>query len=120
MSVAPKKVAELPSFRFECSGCEAIRDQKMRNEEKLVKLINGIEPDLIIFTGDTLNTPAALQLFKGTLKQLKAKLAKFAVRGNFDVWYWPDLDQKVHFSAFGGPVDPGDPFAVGTDVNVVG
>ncbi len=67
-------------------------EQKVRNEEKLVKLINGIQPDIIIFTGDTLNTPAALQLLKGTLKQLKAKLAKFAVQGNFDVWYWSDLD----------------------------
>jgi uncharacterized protein len=67
-------------------------DVKARNEARLVQLINAMEPDVIVFTGDSINTPAALPLFKSTMKGLKAKLAKIAVRGNFDVWYWHDLD----------------------------
>lgn len=69
-------------------------DTKPRNETKLVKLINDIEADIIVFTGDTLNfdTPQALPLFKETMKGLKAKLVKLAVRGNVDAWYLPDLD----------------------------
>ena len=48
MSVAPKKVAELPSFRFECSGCEAIRDQKMRNEEtRFIKCVCGTKAEKV-------------------------------------------------------------------------
>jgi predicted MPP superfamily phosphohydrolase len=67
-------------------------DGKIRNEYKLVKLINQLKPDIIVFTGDSLNTQEALPVFKDTLKRLKAAIAKFAVRGNFDVWYWSDLD----------------------------
>lgn len=69
-------------------------DTKPRSEKRLVKLINAAEPDIIAFTGDTLklHTPKALPLFKDTMKNLKAPLAKFAVRGNVDIWYLPDLD----------------------------
>ncbi len=69
-------------------------DKKLRNETKVIKLINDTEPDVIVFTGDTLNfdNPQALPLFKETMKSLKAKLAKLAVRGNVDVWYLPNLD----------------------------
>jgi predicted MPP superfamily phosphohydrolase len=67
-------------------------DDKLRNEKRLVDLINPMKPDIIVFTGDALNTPTALGLFKETLKELKANLGKFAVRGNFDTWYWSDLD----------------------------
>ena len=67
-------------------------DRKPRNEKKLVELINAAEPDVIVFTGDTINTPAALPRFKDTMKKLKANLGKFAVVGNFEVSYWHRLD----------------------------
>lgn len=67
-------------------------DRKIRNEEKLVKIINKISPDIIVFTGDALNTKEALGIFQKTLTNLKAKSGKFAVRGNFDVWYWKHID----------------------------
>ena len=61
-------------------------DQKIRNEKKLVAIINRIKPDIIVFTGDAVNDPRALGLFKGTLRDLNASLGKFAVKGNWDVW----------------------------------
>ncbi|MHC4618727.1 MAG: metallophosphoesterase [Planctomycetota bacterium] len=67
-------------------------DRKPRNEQKIVRLINSLEPDVIVFTGDSLNTFEALARFRGTMTALKANLGKFAVRGNFEVWYWPHLD----------------------------
>ncbi|MHC4575130.1 MAG: metallophosphoesterase [Planctomycetota bacterium] len=69
-------------------------DKKPRNEKKLVKLISVLRPDIIAFTGDTLGpgAPSALPLFKDTMKKLNATLAKFAVRGNIDVWHLPNLD----------------------------
>lgn len=66
-------------------------DKKIRNEKKMVEIVNSIKPDIIIFTGDTINTRAALETFKETMKNLKANINKFAVRGNSDVWYWSDL-----------------------------
>ena len=67
-------------------------DRKPRNERRLVERINALEPDVIVFTGDALNTVEALGRFKSTLKNLHAKLGKFAVRGNIDCWYWRDVD----------------------------
>ncbi len=66
-------------------------DARARNEAKLISLVNALRPDIIVFTGDAINSPAALPLFKDTLSGLKAQLAKFAVSGNIDSWY-PELD----------------------------
>ncbi|MDP2922171.1 MAG: metallophosphoesterase [Candidatus Omnitrophota bacterium] len=67
-------------------------DIKIRNEYKLIEKINALKPDIIVFTGDTINTPEALPLFKSTMRKLKANIAKLAVKGNFDVWDWGKLD----------------------------
>jgi hypothetical protein len=67
-------------------------DKKPRNEEKLVKLINEMKPDIIVFTGDSINTRAALEHFKETMKNLNAGLAKFAIDGNIDIRYRSGLD----------------------------
>lgn len=67
-------------------------EQKIRNEKRLIEEINRLKPDVIVFTGDSLNTSAALPVFKQTLGDLKAGIGKFAVRGNFDIWHWQDID----------------------------
>jgi len=67
-------------------------EQPARNEPRLAEIINPLEPDIIVFTGDTLNSKAGLPILHETLRGLKAKSGKFAVRGNFDVWYWYNLD----------------------------
>ncbi len=56
-----------------------------RNEKKLAELINPLNPDVIVFTGDAANSREAVPLFRRTLRSLRADLGKFAVRGNFDV-----------------------------------
>jgi hypothetical protein len=63
--------------------CEA----KIRNEKKVIRIINDLKPDVIAFTGDSLNTPSALPLFRETMTDLKAKIAKVAVYGNIDEWH---------------------------------
>lgn len=67
-------------------------DRKMRNEHRMVELISQLGPDVIVFTGDAMNTASALPLFKSTMKDLKASLAQFAVRGNFETRRWRDVD----------------------------
>ncbi len=67
-------------------------DKKIVNEKKLPLLINPLKPDIIVFTGDSLNSPEGLNIFKDTLKSLKATIGKFAVRGNFDAMQWNHLD----------------------------
>jgi len=67
-------------------------DKKIRLEEKLIDTINKLKPDIIVFTGDTINHQSALPLFQGMMTKLKAPLGKFAVTGNWDVAHWSDLD----------------------------
>lgn len=67
-------------------------DKKARNEKNLIELINKLGPDVIVFTGDALNTPSALPRFKDTMKNLKASMGKFAVYGNWETRHWNGLD----------------------------
>jgi len=73
---------------FSDTHCE----KRARNEGRVVEIINSLNPDVIIFGGDSLNTPKGLPLFKETLAAMNARLSKFAVRGNFDSYYWKNLD----------------------------
>lgn len=67
-------------------------DRRPANEKKIVEIINGLKPDIIVFTGDAVNRPAYLPVFKETMKNLEAPLGKFAVYGNWELWHWPGLD----------------------------
>ena len=67
-------------------------DKKVRLEKMLADTINELKPDIIVFTGDTINRQSALPLFHSTMAKLKAPLGKFAVTGNWDVAYWSNLD----------------------------
>ncbi|MDP6107909.1 MAG: metallophosphoesterase [Candidatus Brocadiia bacterium] len=67
-------------------------ERKQRNERKLADLINPLEPDLIVFTGDSLNSIAGLERFREALATLDARIGKFAVRGNVDDRRYPDVD----------------------------
>ncbi len=58
-------------------------DKKMRNEEKLVRLVNAAKPDVIVFTGDAVNDPEFTGLFRERIQGLEAGIAKLAVRGNW-------------------------------------
>ncbi|MDD4879891.1 MAG: metallophosphoesterase [Candidatus Omnitrophica bacterium] len=67
-------------------------DPKGTNEKKIVEMVNALKPDIIVFTGDTVNTPKALPVFKRTMKGLKASIGKYAVTGNYDYWFLRGLD----------------------------
>ena len=67
-------------------------DKKLRNEKKIVKLVNELKPDAIVFTGDAVNYPSALPLFKETMKNLNASMSKLAVLGNWETSHWPGFD----------------------------
>ncbi len=67
-------------------------DLKERNENRVVEIVNGLKPDVIVFTGDALNDRGALPTFQKMLSSLKASIGKFAVRGNIDNHYYPSMD----------------------------
>ncbi len=68
-------------------------DPKVRLEASLPAVIAAEQPDLIVFTGDAINSPAGLPVFKQCLTQLAHIAPTFAVQGNWDAWNWTNLDR---------------------------
>jgi len=67
-------------------------DPELRCEGDLPALVAAQKPDLICFTGDAINSPEGLNNFKTCMKALSAVAPTYAVRGNWDVWYWNKID----------------------------
>jgi hypothetical protein len=58
---------------------------------ELARAVNDTRPDMILLLGDTLNRGAALPVLHRVLGAMKAPRGKFAVRGNWEAWYWSQL-----------------------------
>ena len=67
-------------------------DKRPANQKEIAKIINDLKPDAIVFTGDAINNPTFLPVFKNTMKSLKASIGKYAVYGNWETAHWPGLD----------------------------
>jgi predicted MPP superfamily phosphohydrolase len=84
------KKVEIPTTKIHRAGFRLVQitdthcTMKPLNEKKMVEIINGLRPDVIVFTGDSANNKRGLMRFKETTKQLNAQLGKVAVRGNID------------------------------------
>lgn len=63
-----------------------------RLEEDLPNKIAEQKPDLIVFSGDSLNSPDGLPVFRECLNKISNIAPTFVVRGNWDVWYWSKQD----------------------------
>lgn len=63
-------------------------DPRVRLEERLPDIIAAERPDVIVFTGDSLNSPAGLPVLRKLLPRLASIAPTFAVRGNWDTSYW--------------------------------
>lgn len=63
-----------------------------RLEEKLPSAIAEQKPDLIVYSGDSLNSPEGLPVFRKCLTEIAKIAPTYVVRGNWDVWYWNKLD----------------------------
>lgn len=67
-------------------------DAKARLEEKLPSAIAAQKPDLIVYTGDSINSPEGLPVFRKCLTAISQIAPTYVVRGNWDVWYWSKED----------------------------
>lgn len=64
-------------------------DPTVRTERRLPAIVAGLAPDLIVFTGDAINSTGGLGSFRQLMTELAAIAPTFAVRGNWDVWWFP-------------------------------
>ena len=59
--------------------------------EKIVDTINSLSPDLVVFTGDLVNTDVSeIQPFKCVLTKIKARDGVFSILGNHDYFIYGD------------------------------
>ncbi len=67
-------------------------DPKARLELRLPELIQSLRPDIVVFTGDAINSRDGLTNFKECLTRIAQQCPTFAVRGNWDDWWFADTD----------------------------
>jgi len=67
-------------------------DPEPRTERRLPELVAELEPDVIVFVGDAINSPEGLPHFRELMRRLAEVAPTYAVRGNWDVWWFPNLD----------------------------
>jgi predicted MPP superfamily phosphohydrolase len=63
-------------------------DPQARLEEQLPGAIAAERPDLIVFTGDSINSPDGLPVLRNCLTRLAQIAPTFVVKGNWDAWFW--------------------------------
>jgi len=66
-------------------------DPVVRLEGRLAGIIAGCQPDLIVFTGDCVNSPAGLGVFRRCLGEISRVAPTYVCRGNWEVFFG-DLD----------------------------
>jgi len=67
-------------------------DPKVRLEESLPSTIAELKPDVIVFTGDAINSRGGLGNFRRCMRRLAEIAPTYAVRGNWDVDYFGGVD----------------------------
>lgn len=67
-------------------------DPIIRLEEKIPEFISKEQPDLIVYTGDTINSPEGLIVAREFFTKLAKIAPTYVVKGNWDSWYWDDLN----------------------------
>src|SRR5262245_31328442 len=63
-------------------------ESSARLEDRLVKAIAAERPDVIVFTGDSINSRDGLSLFRECMVALVRTAPTFVVRGNWDALNW--------------------------------
>jgi predicted MPP superfamily phosphohydrolase len=67
-------------------------EPRPRMEPKLVEAVAAAHPDVIVFTGDSLNSSSALRVFRDSISALTKIAPTYVVRGNWDTSDWSRLD----------------------------
>ncbi|MBI4854948.1 MAG: metallophosphoesterase family protein [Acidobacteria bacterium] len=67
-------------------------DPTPRLENKLISRIEIEKPDIIVFTGDTINSTEALEVARDFFSKLSKIAPTYVVKGNWDSWFWYNLN----------------------------
>lgn len=64
----------------------------LRVETKIPRILEELLPQAIFFGGDALNSEAALPAFQKMFSKLSAIAPTYAVRGNWDIWFYANTN----------------------------
>jgi len=67
-------------------------DPVERAEPRAAELIAGLAPDVVIFAGDAINSVEGLPVFRRFISRVAKVAPTYAVRGNWEVWWFPHLE----------------------------
>lgn len=67
-------------------------DPTIRLENRLPEIIAAQKPDVIVFTGDAINSPDGWPVFQACMQKLSAIAPTFGVKGNWEAWWFKDID----------------------------
>lgn len=67
-------------------------DQRTRALERLVTEVRAAKLDVLLFTGDSINSLEGREIFRHVMGGLDARIGRYAVRGNHDTARWPKVD----------------------------
>ncbi len=120
-------------FDLASGGAEGIRiahvtDLHLREAtplmDRLVEKLNGLRPDLIVFTGDLVESPEGLPLLYAYLDALDASVPKYAILGNWEYKGRLDVgDYRTALAAHGVTLlvnEPASPVIKTTMLNILG
>jgi len=62
-------------------------DRKVRNEEKLPGVIKSLNPDVIVYTGDSINSLEGLANFRRCLTEIAKAAPTYVSKGNWDTYF---------------------------------
>lgn len=96
------KNTELTVVQISDLHCE----KKTRCENKLPDVINRLNPDVVLFTGDAVNDSHGIEPFRKMMSKIRSVHGNYAVRGNFDHWFWinHDMLKNTGFTELDGRV----------------
>jgi predicted MPP superfamily phosphohydrolase len=87
-SKLPKGAGPIRVVHISDTHCDA----KVRLEDRLPEIIAGLKPDLILFTGDAVNSSEGIGVFRRLMTRLSAIAPTYAVRGNWEYESYRDVD----------------------------
>jgi predicted MPP superfamily phosphohydrolase len=88
---APLKIAHLTDLHSYGIG---------RREQKLLDILDNERPDVIVITGDLVDTEAGYAGCHEVLKRMHAPLGVWVVHGNHEVW-WPNQNEQTFYESAG-------------------
>ncbi len=67
-------------------------DARFDLDSRVAEAVSAEQGDLVLFAGDSLNRPERLSAFRAALSSITSRGPRLAIRGNWDEWFWYDLD----------------------------